>query len=61
MMTRVTMCIVRGMLLGAAAGTAIGIVAGRSKAGKWCCFKKKAGKALHSMGSVVDAVSYLMK
>lgn len=55
------MCIVRGTLIGAAAGTAIGIAAGRAKSGKWNCFKKKACKALQSMGSVVDAIGYLMK
>ena len=60
-MNRTVMCMLRGLLLGAAIGSAFGIAASRVKNSRLTCFKKKACKALHSMGALVDAVGYLMK
>ena len=60
-MNRTIMCMLRGLFIGAAVGSALGVAAGRVKSGRLNCFKKKACKALHSMGALVDAVGYLMK
>lgn len=61
MMNRTLMCMLRGLMIGALLGAAAGTAVGRATSGKIACFKKKACKALRSMGSLVDAVGYLMK